>query len=129
MVLFVEPAEVNVTEPDGVSATLVTICFSAEVNQSLDRDSMFGFSFSTTSTAYSDDFNITRTTLTIPTNFSGSYIMCVNITILNDTYVEPTETIEYEIIPLFSEDSVIYSDGGNSLRVNIFDNDGTYVRA
>lgn len=123
-----EPAEINVTEPDGVSANIVIVCLSAEVNQPLDRDAMFGFALSSTSTATNfNDFNITETTLTIPTNFSGVYMLCVNIAILNDTYVEPIETIEYEIIPLSSDDSVVYSDGGNSLRINIFDNDGMLV--
>ena len=128
VVLTVLTAEFNVTEPSDGQNTTVTVCFSASLTQPRTMNHSFQFTFSSNSTARLNfDFSpIDTPFLNIPTSFNGTvYMACLNFLIIGDGVPEVSpEVVEYTIIPLELQDSVVYAQGRNSIVINIFDSDG-----
>ena len=123
LMLTVELSSASVSEP----GMILEVCFKSEVNQPLNRDASFALSLSNLTTATPDSdfhFELTSSLLTIPTDFSGAYEMCVNVTVFDDEKVESNEIIAYDIIPLSELDSVEFKGDGSSLAFTILDNDG-----
>ena len=118
--LFVEVAVANVTENE-----VATVCFTSEVAIPLIRDSRFLLSLSNVTTAsLEQDFVPPTSFITIPTNFSGVFEMCVNFTILDDPLVEADEVIVYDVLPQADLDSVKFPGSLNSIMFVIVDEDG-----
>ena len=121
-------AEINVTEPDVGQTTTVTGCFSASLTQPRMMSHFFEFVLSPDSTASlgADFFPNISSILTIPASFNESlFSACVDFIILGDNIPENSpEVAVYTIRPLALPDSVVYSQGRDSLVINIFDNDG-----
>ena len=131
VVLMVQTAEINVTEPDGGQFTTVRGCFTANLTQPRAMDHLFQFVLSPSSTAGQLDFypNVSSPILTIPANVTNSqYTTCVDIVIIGDNVAEPPEFVIYTIAVLSPEDSVVYPPGFDSLIINIFDNDNGKVK-
>ena len=129
MLTVILPPE-NVTEPRN-STQLITVraCFTAYINQPLDREVAFEFVVSPLTTAtFGVDFLpvLDSTFLIIPRNFSGFFDQCVPIEIYGDDEVEGTEVIAYDLVPLSDLDSVVFPPGRN-LTLRIIDREGKYT--
>lgn len=116
----------NITEPGTTTA-----CFSTEVSQLLKRDSEFELSLSNLTTAtIGIDFlpEFDSNLLIIPMEFRGVYESCINITVLDDDFME-SETIVYDVTPLSELDSVVFFGNLSSIVIHIFDTDGKFYFA
>jgi hypothetical protein len=130
--LVLKTAEFNVTEPDDGNNVTVTLCFSAEVNEPLDRSAVFGLSNITdTNTSMprniatlNSDYDFKPRSVVIPTNFLGLFQECVNFTVFGDDMVEANEVIALDVQPVNYLDRFTYPPGSDSIRINIEDNDG-----
>jgi len=124
----VDPAIIYVTEPDNGENTTVTFCLRALVNTTVNRLTMISFQlrFSPVlSTAeFGSDFFATFSTanITIPTNFSGEFLRCFNLTIIGDDVIESNEVITYNLSALSPLDLVNVSQ----VTVHILNNDGKF---
>lgn len=116
----------TVVEPFSGNNATVDICFMAQLDSPLDRDSIFDISPSPTTTATLGDdylFNSPTPTLTIPRGFSGTFSTCISIVILGDREDEDLETISYEVTARSLFDRVIFPLDANFsvIVVNILD--------
>lgn len=129
-----ETAEFNITELDEGENITVTVCFSAIVSEVLNRDAVFEFvDTSNESVAiaslYSDFiYGFSPRLLTVPRNFTGLFQRCLDFIVLGDDLIEFDEVIALVVQPLNGIDSVVYPLNSESLRINIFDNDGQKIR-
>lgn len=128
LTLVIPTAVFNITEPDEGEVANVTACFEAGVDIPRRRDADFELILSNLTTANSTEF-IPSSALRVRMDFSGFFNSCVDFIILGDDLVESDEVIIVDIRPLSDRDRVQFSDGSDSLTVNIIDNDGTYVHA
>ena len=91
----------SILEPGSGSFTTATSCFSANISHPLNRDAEFKFVPSNLTTATPDvDFqtNGAGALLTIPMNFSGDFLDCVDIAvIIGDDSLEENELVVYEL--------------------------------
>lgn len=123
MILEVTDSEFDVTEEE--YSTIVTMCFTAQLNQPRMRDAVFKFSISNSSTATNEDFFLNSPNITIGTAVFGPYMVCVDVTILGDDVFENDEVAVLNIIPVAEQDRVEFQfSNSSSLLINIFDNDG-----
>lgn len=128
--LFVVNATANITEPNaGMNSSVVTLCFSAQVDQTLTGNVIFRLfeNIYTTTASLSSDFSLSSQLLTIPGGFVGTFTECINFLIIGDNDIEADEVIDYAVIPMSTADSVVYPDDSQSLVINILDNDGKFL--
>jgi hypothetical protein len=100
-------------------------CFTVFLNRPRFRDSVFIITVSNMSTATpGSDFEPLQN-ITVPADLPGEvFEECVNITVIGDTIVEDDELIVFALTALSPLDMVTSSDGSNTLRATIVDNDG-----
>ena len=98
------------------------VCFVALLNHPRDRDVVYEFILSNSSTATPGaDFYI-QPNITISTTVDEDvYRFCIYIDIFEDTIVEENEMVVYYVRPLAQEDSV---NGSQTLVVTLIDDDG-----
>jgi hypothetical protein len=127
LILMVQDPVINATEPNDGTNVTVSSCFQANVTRPRRRAAMFVLTFLNSSTAYEGlDFIVEHVSyIAIPGGFSGVFTECVNISITGDNIIEGDEVIEYSVMPMSDRDML---DISGPLRVNIFDNDGMYLR-
>ena len=112
----------NILEPDDGEYVIVNQCVSAQLDYPLDRDAEFEFNISDTSTAeVGYDFDITSQNITIPTNFSGYFSVCLNTTVFGNDIFDGIRKIVYTITPLS-----VYDIATDMPVINILENDGKY---
>ena len=110
----------NTTEHD-----VVTACFTSDVTIPLIRDALFLLTLSNSTTAtVHQDFDSAPSFITVPTNFSGFFEVCINISIMDDSTVEDDEIIEYDVLPLSELDVVEFTGNFSSILFTIIDKDG-----
>jgi hypothetical protein len=129
VVLSVPAGPLTIYEGDEEN-TVNQTCFTAFLNRPRSRNSTFIITVSNMSTATpGSDFEPLQN-ITVPANFPGEmFEECVNITVIGDTIVEEDELILFAVTALSPLDMVISSNGSNTLRATIVDNDGKSVAA
>ena len=107
-------AELSVTEPDPGDSSSITQCFTADLIEPLDSVAFFPLILSTASTTATQgaDFLLNTSVLTLPSNFTGQFITCVEFEVFSDEIAEGNETIVFEAS----------SQVTSSFVVNILDN-------
>lgn len=123
--------ELNVVTPlttrteltDGLDT--VRLCFSAQLNRTLNRNATFNFLFSDLSTAsLNTDFTFTSPSyLTFTAGSSGDVMSCIEIEIDGDFLVENDEYIIYDLVPVYELDRVLPSET-SAFTINVVDDDG-----
>lgn len=130
MTLNVHEAVINIVEPDYGEHVNATGCFSAYIDQPLNRSAIFVFIVNNmTNATLGSDIQFTTISppyLAIPAYFSGTFNECVTIIVLGDNAIEDNERLVFDIRPLSSFDRVEFPafSGADSFILNIFDNDG-----
>jgi hypothetical protein len=129
VVLSVPAGPLTIYEGDEEN-TVNQTCFTAFLNRPRFRDSIFIITVSNMSTATpGSDFKPLQN-IPVPADFPGEVLEeCVNITVIGDTIVEEDELILFAVTALSPLDMVTSSDGSNTLRATIVDNDGKSVSA
>ena len=120
--LQVEAIDASITEP----GTMI-VCFTSEISLPLKREASFQVLLSNLTTATPDsDFlpEYDSSLLTLPTNFSGAYEMCIDVIVFDDEEVESDEIIAYDVTPLSELDNIELKGDGSSLAFTVFDDDG-----
>ena len=115
------------TEPDEGQETVVTACLFANVTETRKTDAVFMLTTLDSSTAEEGvDWNstITHPYITIPSGFNGIFSQCIDAIVIGDDMIEDDEFFEIQVLTTADRVSVVYSEGGDALRVNIYDNDG-----
>lgn len=128
MVLNSLTPELTVIEPDSGSFTSMQVCFvtNLDLAQPLGRFAVFEFIPTDMATAeIGSDFFVDIATefLFFPPNATGFQVRCINVTVIGDDLFEEDEVVDYQLLPLSELDSVTYVSG-NSVRLNIINNDG-----
>ena len=122
--------EVEIVIGNATESGVVRACFSSEVDIPLIRDAVFLLSLSNSSTAIIEqDFVPESSLIAVPTNFSGFFEMCLNITIIDDSIVEAEEIIAYDLLPLSELDTVLFPGNLSSIEFIIIDKDGKKYRS
>ncbi len=122
VVLNVRPRE-SVTEMDH-GEQRVPVCFSAQLNRTLNRNATFMFPLSNVSTAsLGTDFSLLPY-ISIPAGFIGEFYQCIDFLVFGDLIVEYDEFIIFDIVPVYELDRVYPND---YLSINIIDDDGMYI--
>lgn len=126
--LTLDTTLVNVTEPESGNTTSISLCYHAEINMPLTRDSFFDLTLLDLTTAtISRDFLLnTSNPLTFVSGSSGNQSGCIDFIIIGNQEVEDAEVVMYEFRARHTFDRVLFPTNAttNSLTVNIFDNLG-----
>ena len=97
------------------------------MEETLNRNAVYQLVQSISTTATNGlDFFIPTTSLTVPGDFVGEFVTCINFTIIGDNIFEGNETIVFDVVPQFVVDTVQFPENMSSVIVNILDNDGNY---
>lgn len=111
----------HILEPDGGENVTVTECFSAQVDQQLNRAAQFKVDISNSSSAVlGSDYSSGSQYIVIPANFSGYFMTCLNTTVLGNDRFDGLRRVVYNITALS-----IFDDVSDPLPViNILEDDG-----
>ena len=97
------------------------------MEEPLNRNAVYQLIQSISTTATNGlDFFVSTGSLTVPGDFVGEFVTCINFTIIGDNIFEENETIVFDVVPQFVIDTVQFPENMSSLIVNILDNDGNY---
>ena len=121
MVLNVINPSDNILEPDEGEYVIVSQCFSAQVDQPLNRSAQFTVEISNSSSAVSGmDYHGITQNITIPDGFYGYFSTCLNTTILGNDRFDGIRRVVYNITVLS-----VFDDVSDPLPVlNILEDDG-----
>ena len=106
-------------------AGAISLCFSAQINRTLNRNATFNFLLadSTTASVNTDFISASPSYITFTAGMSGDLARCIDIVVRGDSLVENNEYIVYDLVPVYDLDRV-YPSGTPAVTVNIVDDDG-----
>ncbi len=107
--------------------SIVGICFNRATERQLNRDAVFAFSLSATTTASlgSDFLFDPPANITIPAG-STIFSQCFNVVFQDDALVEYDEIVDFVVAPFNELDRVAFSVNTPSLLITIEDDDGKF---
>lgn len=128
VILNVETPVVTVTEMEQGATETVNLCFSAQINRTLNRNATFNFLLTnyTTANVSTDFISAYPSYITFTAGSSGNMSCCIDVVVIGDSLVENNETIVYDIVPVYDLDRVLPA-GSPAVTINVIDDDGKWI--